>query len=89
MIRLSFVTGGSLRKVVVNRREITMISQEVGFTPVIMDLDKLKEKKIMKQMGEEGLKFMREISKLNTEEEMVKDIIIDFQKTGWRLVKKE
>ena len=89
MIKLSFVTGGALRKVLVNKRKITKMSQEVGYVPVIMDLDKLKENKIMKQMGMEGLEFMREISKLNTEEEMVKDIIIDFQKSGWRLVKKE
>jgi len=89
MIKLAFVIGGALRKVVVDKRKITMMSQEVGYTPILMDLNKLNEKKIKKQMGKEGLKFIKEISRLNTEEEMAKDIIKDFQKTGWRLVKRE
>ncbi len=89
MIRLSFITGGAVRKVLINNRKITMISQETGFTPLIIDLDKLDKTNVKGKVGEDGLKILKEISKLNSEEEMAKDIIKDFQSTGWRLVKRE
>lgn len=89
MIKLAFVIGGALRKVVIDGRIIKMMSQETGFIPIEMDLDKINEKKIKKKMGEDGLKFMKEIALLNTEEEMSRDIIKDFQRTGWKMVKKE
>ncbi len=89
MIKLVFITGGSLRKVNVEGRRISMMSQETGFTPQIMDLDKLDSGKLKKKMGNEEMKLMKEIADLNTEEEMAQDIIKDFQRTGWRLVKKE
>ena len=89
MIKLSFVTGGALRKVFIDGRKISMMSQETGFTPISMDLDKINEKTIKKKMGKEGLDFMKQISKLETEDEMARDVIKDFQSTGWRLIKRE
>ena len=89
MIKLSFVSGSSLRKVVINGRKISMMAQETGFTPIPMDLDKINEKEIEKKMGKEGLEFIKEISLLKTEEDMAKDITIDFQRTGWRKIDKK
>ena len=89
MIKVSFVMGSALRKAFINGRKISLMSQETGFTPISMDLDNINEKQIKKKMGKQGLEFMKQISKLNTEEEMARDIINDFQQTGWRLIKKE
>lgn len=93
MIRLSFVCGSSLRKVVIDKRKISMMTKETGFVPVVMDLNKMntnaQKKKIIKKLGKKGLKIMKEIALLNTEEEMSKDIIKDFQRTGWRRISKD
>lgn len=90
MIRLSFVCGSSLRKVVIDKRKISMMAKETGFTPIVMDLDKMdsnKQKKaITKKLGKDGLKVMKEIALLHTEEEMAKDVTKDFQSTGWRKI---
>lgn len=89
MIKLSFVRGSSLRKAFINGRKISLMSQETGFAPISMDLDKINEKEIKKKMGSEGLKFIKEIALLRTEQDMAKDIIRDFQQTGWRCIKRE
>lgn len=90
MIRLSFVSGSSLRKIVIEDRVISMMAKETGFVPITMDLDKMdsnsQQKKITKKLGKDGLKIMKEIALLNTESEMAKDITKDFQSTGWRKV---
>ncbi len=89
MINLAFVAGSSLRRVIIDERKITMMSPETKFVPMVMDLDKINEKEIIKKMGKDGLKFMKEISKLETEEDMAQDVIKDFQRTGWRRIKKQ
>lgn len=94
MIELSFVTGGALRKVVVNGRKLSLITAELGFNPLTIDLDKLgteqnKEKLDRLKLSDEDRKTIKEISKLGSEEDIAQDIIKDFQKTGWRLVKKK
>lgn len=93
MKRLSFVCGSSLRKVVIDGRKISMMSQETGFIPVSFDLDKMDSKsqikKIKGKMGQEGLDFIKQVALLNTEEEMEKDIIKDFQLTGWRRIRRD
>lgn len=93
MIKLSFVCGSALRKIVINGRVISMMAKETGFTPITMDLDKLdsnsQKKKITKKLGKDGLKVMKEIALLNTEEEMAKDITKDFQSTGWRKIQQD
>lgn len=66
-----------------------MLTAETGFVPIQMDLDKLEGKKIEKKLGEDNLKLLKEISSMETEEDMAKDIIKDFQNTGWRCVKRE
>ena len=89
MIRLGFITGGSIRKVIIDERVVTMFTQETGFTPVTINLEEIDEKKVEEQMGKEGLEFIKEMQELETEEEIAKDIIRDFQTTGWRLVTNE
>lgn len=87
MIELSFIAGGNIRKVVIDKRKISLLTAETGWIPISMDLDRIDEK-IEKKMGKEGAKLLKEISSLNSEEEMARDITKDFQRTGWRLVKK-
>jgi len=87
MIELSFIAGGNIRKVVIDKRKISLLTAETGWIPISMDLDRIDEK-IEKKMGKEGAKLLKEISILNSEEEMARDITKDFQRTGWRLVKK-
>lgn len=89
MINLAFVSGSSLRRVVINNRLVSMMSQETGFAPIKMDLDKIDEKQIKKKMGKEGLKFIRQLANLKTEEDLAKDITKDFQATGWRRIKQD
>lgn len=87
MIKVSFVRGSSLRRVFIDGRKISLMAQETGFTPMSMDLDAIDEKKVRKEMGNDGLKLIKEIALLKTEKEMEKDIIKDFQQTGWRRFK--
>ena len=89
MIKLTFAIGGNIRKVFIDKRVISMLTAETGFVPVQMDLDKINEKKIVKKMGDETIKLLRELSFLETEQDMAQDIIKDFQATGWRCVKRE
>ncbi len=89
MIKLFFVCGSAIRQVYIDGRVISMMSQEVGGVPIKMDLDKIDEKQIKNKMGSEGLKIIKEIALLNTEIEMAEDIKKDFQRTGWRLCKRE
>ncbi len=89
MITLSFVTGSAMRKVYLNGRKISMISQETGFQPISFDLDNINEEEVKEKMGEDAIKTLREIAKLEDEKSMMEDIKKDFQSTGWRLIKTE
>jgi len=92
MIKLTFVIGGALRKVYINSRKMTFISAELNFEPIIIDLDKLDEieDKIKKlNLGQEDIDQIKELSLLNNEESMARDITKDFQRSGWRLTNKE
>lgn len=89
MIHLHFVAGSAYRKVYIHHRKISMITPETGFQPMQFDLDNLPKKLNGKELGKENLKLLKEISKLETEEEMKKDVIKDFQSTGWRCIKRE
>ncbi len=89
MIRLTFAIGGNIRKVYIDKRVISMLTAETGFVPIKMDLDKLDMGKIKSKMGDEGIQLLNELSSLETEEEMARDVIKDFQLTGWRCVRRE
>ncbi len=89
MIKLSFVIGSGLRKVVIDDRKVIMITQETGFTPLEIDLDKINDSVFARKMSEEQLELMKVVSLLETEVEISEDIIKDFQLVGWRLIKRE
>jgi len=94
MIELSFATGSGIRKVIIKDRKLSLITAELGFTPFTLDLDKLESKQNQKKMEKmkltnEDKKTMQELAKLGNEKEIAKDIISDFQKSGWRLVKRK
>lgn len=92
-IELVFTSSNSIRRVHVNGKKIAILAPELSFAPLEIDLDRLKEKemqdKIRKlKMNERDEKVLHELAKLNSEEEIIKDIKKDFQETGWRLIKK-
>lgn len=87
MIRLSFIMGSNMRRVVIDKDVITLLTPEVGY-PIIIDLNKIDDK-IKNKMDKEQLILFDELSKLTTEEEKAKDIIDDFLRSGWRLFKRE
>ncbi len=91
MIRLTFIAGGGIRKVFIDDRIINFLTAETSFVPLVVDLDNLDKlnSKIKKTLGKEAKKTLQEISLLETEEDIANDIIKDFQKTGWRKIKKE
>ena len=92
MIRLSFVTGSAIRKVFIKKREITLLSAELNFEPLIINLDKIDEnnekfKKI--NLTNEQIQEIKKLSLLGNEEAIALDIIKDFQRIGWRLIKRD
>ncbi len=89
MITLFFSRGSAIRRVFIDGRVITLLDAAVGNVPIIIDLDKIDEKQIKERMGEEGMKFIREIALLKTDEEIVQDIKRDFQSVGWRLYNRQ
>lgn len=91
-MELVFVTGGALRRIFIKDRAITMISPEMGFTPITIELDKLAESATQEKMQRLKLtdddKFtIKSLAELGSEEDIAKDIIKDFKKTGWRCIK--
>jgi len=86
MIKLVFVIGGAIRKVFINGRKISLLTAEANFVPIEIDLDKISD--IKKELSPEEELLLKEIALLETEEDMAKDIIKDFQKRGWRLINK-
>ncbi|HEC37455.1 hypothetical protein LCGC14_0476600 [marine sediment metagenome] len=87
MKKLSFTRGAALRRIFINGRIISFLTAELGNTPLTIDLDKLdKERDKIKKMQMDQSE-MEELSKLKTEEDLAKDVIKDFEKSGWRLMK--
>ena len=89
MINLSFVRGSTLRRVSINKRVITFLTPELGNKPLTIDLDKINEGDFKDKITKEQLEQMREIAKLETEDEMALDLKRDFQREGWRQFKKQ
>ena len=87
MIKLIFAIGGALRKVFINNRKVSLLSAETNFVPVEIDLDKI-DNNLKKKISDEEKILLKEVALLRTEEDMANDIKIDFQKKGWRLIKR-
>jgi hypothetical protein len=88
MIKLTFITGGALRKVTIDGKNLTMITQETGFAPIVFDLNRIEENKMFNKLNKDEKKLLKDIQKLDSEEEIAKDITKDFQRSGWRLSSK-
>ncbi len=93
-MELSFIMGSGIRRVFIDGRKITIVSAELGFQPLEFNLDELSSEKTKKAMSKQKLsaeekKTLRQLAKLGSEEDIAKDIIKDFQKQGWRCVKKK
>jgi len=92
-IELVFICGSGIRRVYVKGRVITYIFPELKFTPMTLDLDKLDSEEYQRKIKESKMKQetiddAKKFSKFATEEEIIADIKKDFQKSGWRLIKK-
>ncbi len=90
-MELSFVAGGGMRKVIINKRKVSILTPENNFVPITLDLDKLDstefEETIKRtKMSREEVETLHKLSKLNDENLIAKDIITDWQKIGWRCV---
>ena len=89
MIKLVFGVGSAIREIRIKDDKVMMISNETNFTPVMLDKEKIRKLKNVRGLKRSDKQLINEVKKLNTEEEMAQDIINDFKKTGWALVKKE
>ncbi len=91
MIRLTFITGAGIRRVLIEGRKITFIVQELNNSPLVIDLDKLEEEETKKKIDTMGIdkETIDILSSLKTEEAIAEDITIDFQRSGWRCTLRE
>lgn len=90
MIELSFVSGSKVRRIHINKRHITMITSETH-EPISFDLNRLSESSTQEIIKKNKIdeQLLSELSELHTEEDIVKDITKDFQRSGWRLFKRK
>ncbi len=91
MISCKFLCGGKWRHVKVEDRKITFMTEELGYEPLVINLDELdgKQEKIkLIKLSEKDIELMKELRDLGSEEEIMRDIELDFRKTGWRVFKK-
>lgn len=91
MTELSFVQGSRLRRVFVNGRKISLLSSENSFIPLEINLEKLDEPETKKKLKQSKVdkETIKELSLLNTSEDIEGDIMKDFRQLGWRLIKKQ
>lgn len=91
MIKLTFITGGAIRRVFIDNRKVSLMTAELNNVPLQIDLDKLDDKETKKKLEKVKMddELMKELSLLNTEEEIAEDVKKDFQGSGWRLFKRE
>lgn len=87
MIKLNFVIGSAIRRVFIKDRVITLLTVENSFVPIEIDLNNLdnNKSKVEKSLKDNNFNW-GDLSNLKSEKEIAEDIIIDFKKSGWRLV---
>lgn len=85
MKELVFFRGNGLRRVFIDGRKISFLTAELGFTPLTIDLDKLDEEKDKIDKMKLDKKVLKELSNLKTEEDLIRDVVKDFERSGWRL----
>ncbi len=84
MKQISFTRGAALRRVFISGRVISFLTAELNNVPLKIDLDKLEEQKEKLDKMEVDKEFLKELSRLQTENEIALDIQYDFEKSGWR-----
>ena len=87
MKQISFTRGSALRRIFINGRIISFLTGELNNVPLKIDLDRLDEEKEKIEKMKIDKKILKELSKLQTEEEIALDIIYDFEKSGWRRIR--
>ena len=88
MKQINFTRGSALRRFFINGRVLTYLGAEFNNVPFKIDLDKLDENKEKLNKMKVDEEFLKELSDLKTEEDMVADIIYDMEKSGWKMVRK-
>ena len=88
MKQISFTRGAALRRIFINGRTFTYLGAELNNVPLKINLDKLNEHKDKIKKMNLDIKLLKEIAKLQTEDEIASDFIQDFQKSGWRRIRK-
>lgn len=82
LMELTYLRAGIARKVYIRNRKILIVSPEVKtFT---FDLNELEKHKDKVPIGD-----FETLINLKTEDEIEEEITKDFNKSGWRLVKKD
>ncbi len=90
-MKLVFITGNAIRRVIIQGRIITLLAAETSNKPVTINLDEIDSHANnfdKMKLNEEDIVTIKKLTELGSEEEIAQDIIKDFQKTGWRLIKK-
>ena len=89
MIRMKFMIGSAIREVVVNGRTFSLISPELNFVPITINLDRIEEHEDTIKKMKFDKELIRQMQELETEEEIAEDIYKDFKKMGWKKVFEE
>lgn len=84
MIRAVFFQGGNVRKILVTKDCVTLISSETNYEPIEIKVNEMLKPEIFEKI-KGGMEWVKDIKKLKTEREMFNDIKTDFKHTGWRL----
>jgi hypothetical protein len=90
MIELHFIKRSSLRKVFIKDREITMITPELNYQPMKITITQLKtalasgDERINRALKDTETN----LDEYNDDESIMKDILKDFQESGWRCIKR-
>ncbi len=88
MKQISFTRGAALRRVFINKRVISFLVAELNNVPLKIDLDKLEEEKDKIKKMKIDKETLKELAKLQTEKEIALDVINDFEKSGWRRIRR-
>lgn len=83
MIKVNFIRGSIVREATINGRVVTLLTPELNYQPLEIDLDKLD----INNPKFAGMKdLIRELSNLESEKDILDDLKKDFVKSGWSVM---
>ena len=87
LIKLIVMNRSYSRTILIDKREISILIPEQSY-PITFNLDELerKRKQIRKELSEDETD---RLVKFDNEKEIAEDILNDYLKEGWRLIKKD